>query len=231
MNRAFRLRAPAAILLDLDGTLVDSVPDLAAGVDHMLIALGRAPAGEARVRDWVGNGVARLVHRALTGTMETDAPPADFERGLERFMVHYGAHATDRSRLYPGVAETLDALAARGFPLGCVTNKPARFTRVVLEDLGLARHFAVVVSGDEVTRGKPHPDAVERAAATLHVRAADCLVVGDSDNDVRAARACGAGIVAVSYGYNHGRDIAASAPDAVIDDLRELLALLAAPCD
>lgn len=220
---------PKMILVDLDGTMVDSVPDLAFCVDGMMARLGRPPWGEARVRDWVGNGVERLVKRALTGTLEGEPTEADFARALPMFLELYAANTAVRSRLYPGTEEVLAALRDAGYPLACVTNKAAQFTEPLLRALGVRGYFAFVVSGDTLTEKKPHPAPLLYAAHQLGVRPEEALMVGDSISDVRAARAAGFGaIVCVSHGYNHGRDIREAAPDAVIDALSELPALLGA---
>lgn len=215
-----------AILFDLDGTLVDSVPDLAAATDAMLIELGRPPAGEALVREWVGNGAERLVKRALTGEMEGEPSEADLQRAFPLFMEQYQQHLDGQSRLYPGVQECLAELQDRGLALALVTNKPERFIGPLLAALGIADVFAVVVGGDTLAQRKPHPAPLLHAARQLGVEPAAALMVGDSRNDVVAARRAGMPVVCVPYGYNHGEDIRLTAPDAVVEDLRELVGLL-----
>lgn len=218
---------PKMILVDLDGTMIDSVPDLAYSVDTMLARLGRPPAGEAAVRTWVGNGVERLVHRALTGSLDGEAPEDDYARALPLFMAIYGENTSGRSAPYPGVREGLESLKAAGYRLACVTNKAAQFTLPLLKDKGLLDLFALVVSGDTLPQKKPHPAPLLHAAAHFGVAPADALMIGDSVSDVKAARAAGFHIICVSYGYNHGRDIREANPDAVIDRLTELRTLLA----
>jgi phosphoglycolate phosphatase len=217
---------PAMILIDVDGTLVDSVPDLAYCVDAMMEHLGRPPCGEARVRNWVGNGVERLVRRALSGSLDGEPPEADFTRAYPVFLDLYSRYTSQRSRLYPGVREGLDMLRAAGYPLGCVTNKVARFTEPLLRDLGVRDDFAIVISGDTLPRKKPDPEPLLHAAGYFGVAPQSSLMIGDSVSDVRAARAAGFQIVCVSYGYNHGVDIHESRPDAVIDSLTEIIPLL-----
>jgi phosphoglycolate phosphatase len=219
---------PEMVLIDLDGTLVDSVPDLTHSVDAMMAALDRPPRGEAAVRDWVGNGVERLVKRALIGTLDGEPEPADYERAYPIFLELYAAHNGERSRLYPGVREGLDALAARGLKLGCVTNKAACFTEPLLAALGVADRFGIIISGDTLPEKKPSPLPLLHAAEHFGVAPAAALMVGDSISDVKAARAAGFPVVCVSYGYNHGQDIREAAPDAVIDALAELDRLLVA---
>ena len=220
---------PALVLFDLDGTLVDSVHDLAHAADEMMHALGHEAPGEARVRTWVGNGIERLVHRCLTGHMNDDAPGAEFETALALFTASYDRHNGEHARVYDGVAQGLAAARAIGARLGCVTNKSRRFTEPLLARLGLATRFDIVVSGDSTPHKKPSPDPLLHAAAALGVEPRDTVFVGDSLNDVRAARAAGMRVFCVSYGYNHGHDIRDASPDAVMDSLAELEGLLS-PC-
>jgi len=219
---------PEMILIDVDGTLVDSVPDLAYCVDVLMERLGRPPHGEAAVRNWVGNGVERLVRRALVGQLDGEPPDADFDRAYPIFLDLYAENTSKRSVLYPGVREGLDWMAAAGYRLGCVTNKAAQFTIPLLTDLGVIDRFGIVVSGDTLPQKKPDPAPLLHAAAHFGVDPTQSLMVGDSVSDVKAARAAGFGIVCMSYGYNHGVDIRLARPDAVIDSMVELQGLLAA---
>ena len=220
------MRRPAMILMDLDGTLVDSVPDLAFCVDAMQAQLGGEPRGEGQVREWVGNGVERLVKRALIGQIEGEPEPALLEKAYPLFMELYAENTSARSQLYPGVREGLDYLAGTGIPLACVTNKAARFTEPLLADLDIARYFRLVVSGDTLPQKKPDPAPLLHAAEFFKVEPNQSLMVGDSMNDVKAARAAGFAVVCVPYGYNHGRDIREAEPDAVIESLADLQTLL-----
>ena len=220
------MRKPEMILIDVDGTLVDSVPDLAYCVDEMMAVLGREPHGEVRVRDWVGNGVERLVRRALVGALRGEPDEADFERAYPVFLELYAKNTSRRSCLYPGVREGLDSLKAANYRLGCVTNKAARFTEPLLKDLGVYDDFTVVISGDTLTKKKPDPAPILHAAELFSCQPADAMMIGDSVSDVAAARAAGFQIVCMSYGYNHGVDIREAAPDAVIDTLTEIMPLL-----
>jgi phosphoglycolate phosphatase len=220
------LRSPRMILIDVDGTLVDSVPDLAYCVDELMKALDRPVHGEAKVRNWVGNGVERLVRRALIGQLDGEPPDADYARAYPIFLELYAENTSKRSRLYPGIREGIDWLKSQGYLLGCVTNKAAQFTLPLLEDLGVRDDFAIVVSGDTLPVKKPDPAPLLHAAQHFGVTPAESLMVGDSVSDVKAARAAGFQIVCMSYGYNHGVDIRTAHPDAVIDSLVELRALL-----
>ncbi|MFZ1342865.1 phosphoglycolate phosphatase [Thiothrix eikelboomii] len=218
---------PKLVLIDLDGTLVDSVPDLSYSVDQTMLALGLPLRGEAAVRTWVGNGVQTLVERALTNTLDQPADPAAFEQALAIFMAIYAENTSQRSRLYPGVVEGLDFLqSCKALKVACVTNKAAQFTHKLLRDLGIFERFALIVSGDTLSEKKPHPLPLLYAAEQLGVEPADSLMLGDSKSDVKAARAAGFKIITVSYGYNHGEDIRDYHPDAVIDSFQELTTLI-----
>jgi phosphoglycolate phosphatase len=210
------------ILIDVDGTLVDSVPDLTFCVDEMMQQLGRPPWGEARVRNWVGNGVERLVRRALTGQLDGEPGEAEFERAYPIFLDLYADNVSRRSVLYPGVREGLDYLTRAGYRLGCVTNKARQFTEPLLKDLGVFDRFAIVVSGDTLEQKKPHPAPLLYAAEFFKVDPQRALMVGDSISDVKAARAAGFTIACVPYGYNHGEDIRSAGPDLVIENLAAL---------
>ena len=224
LERLFDGALPALVMFDLDGTLMDSVPDLAAAVDSMLARLGRAPAGVERVRLWVGNGSRVLVRRALAGGLEhAGVSDAETDAALELFMQAY-ADSHGRTTVYPGVRECLDWLAARQIPLGLITNKPSQFVAPLLAEKGLDGYFSWIVGGDTLPQQKPDPAALfwvmERAGAAPE----RSLFVGDSRNDVLAARAAGVPCVALSYGYNHGRPIAEERPALVLDDLSLLVA-------
>ena len=223
------MKMPQLVLIDLDGTLVDSVPDRAFCVDGMMAGIGRPPHGETRVRDWVGNGVERLVRRALVGQLDGEPDQADFEQAYPIFVELYRQHNGERSRLYPGVLQGLDDLAATGCALGCVTNKAAQFTEPLLTALGVYDRFGIIISGDSLPQKKPSPMPLLHAAAHFQVEPEDALMLGDSVSDVKAARAAGFRVVCVSYGYNHGRDIRDAEPDAVIDSFSELRGLFAPP--
>jgi len=217
---------PKMVLIDVDGTLVDSVPDLAYCVDQMMEQLGRPGRGEAAVRNWVGNGVERLVRRALVGQLDGEPDDADFERAYPIFLELYRENTSKRSLLYPGVREGLDWLLSAGYDLGCVTNKAAQFTEPLLKDLGVYDAFDIVISGDTLPRKKPDPLPLLHAAEHFGVAPRDALMIGDSVSDVKAARAAGFGIVCMTYGYNHGQDIREANPDAVLDSMAALEGLL-----
>lgn len=217
---------PGMILIDVDGTLVDSVPDLAWCVDEMMKTLEREPWGEDRVRNWVGNGVERLVRRALIGQLDGEPDEAEFEKAYPLFLELYAENTSKRSTLYPGVQEGLNYLQDAGYSLGCVTNKAEQFTLPLLQDLGIYDYFGIVVAGDTLPVKKPDPTPLLYAAEFFGATPEQSLMIGDSKSDVTAARAAGFRIICMSYGYNHGEDIHIYEPDSVIDSMVELKDLL-----
>ena len=216
---------PRLVALDLDGTLVDSVPDIAWCIDQTMPRFGIPPRGEALVRRWVGNGVERLVERALSGDLDTPADPELHRKACTMFLDLYSTHGRERSRVYPGVRNGLTALRAYGANLACITNKPYRPAIDLLAHLALLDAFDLVLGGDSLPRRKPDPMPLLHACLELGVAVEQSVFAGDSINDVQAARAAGMRVACVSYGYNHGRDISEAAPDAVVDSLDQLVAL------
>lgn len=217
-----KLNNPQLVLIDLDGTLVDSVPDLAQAVDAMMAELGMPARGAEQVRHWVGNGVERLIKRALTGELHAEPQAGVYERAYPLFYQAYQAANGRYSRLFPGVEDGLAYLQSAGIAIGCVTNKAADFTLPLLEALGIRKYFGVVVSGDTLPQKKPAPEPLLYAANHFAIRPEHAVMIGDSMHDVEAARAAGFQVVCVSYGYNHGIDIREARPDAVIDSFVEL---------
>ncbi|MDX1692605.1 MAG: phosphoglycolate phosphatase [Ketobacteraceae bacterium] len=219
---------PGLVAFDLDGTLVNSVPDIATAVDKMLVALGREPAGEQAVAHWVGNGAENLVRRALAGghgdALEASVSDAEFATAFPVFRKHYQACNGRLTRLYDGVRECLEVLQALGVPQAVVTNKPKLFADPLLAALGIDRFFDRVIGGDCFPEKKPSPMALDHLARDLSVKPGHSLMVGDSKHDVGAGRAAGYRVLCVSYGYNHGEPIADSRPDAIVDSLAELVA-------
>jgi len=213
---------PAAVLFDLDGTLIDSVPDIARALNRTLAPLGCAPAAEGAVRGWVGQGSRRLLRDALAASGRELEEPA-LDALLADYVARYHADCTAATRLMPGAVELLDALAQAGIPVACVTNKPGAITRRVLDHFGLFARFARVLGGDSGAGLKPAPGALLRIAGELGVPPRATLMVGDSRHDVEAARAAGMPVVCVEHGYNHGEDIRLAAPDRVLPDLLALL--------
>lgn len=219
-------KAPGLVLYDLDGTLADSVPDLADAVDAMLSDWNLPRAGEERVRHWVGNGSRMLVRRALDwalGQPEDERLRDRLDAAHDLFLAQYDLRFRRRTRLYPGVADCLAALSRMGIPQAVITNKPARFVAPLLEHLGIGQYLPFWLGGDSLPAKKPDPLPLLHACARFDLAPERALMVGDSRNDVAAARACGMPVVCVRYGYNHGEPLEAAAPDKIVDSLVELL--------
>lgn len=217
-----RRSPPSLIVFDLDGTLVDSAPDLADAIDGMLNRLGLPPAGETAVRGWIGNGIPMLIKRGLTGELWPAAEPPGFGAALPLFMDLYQAGVCNRSRLYPGVTAGLARVRAAGIPAAVITNKASRFTIPLLGQLGIAEAFDYVGSGDQFKKPKPDPEPLLKTAARFGVNPAESWLVGDSINDAQAARAAGFPFVAVTYGYHGTAGVTALGADAVVDSLEAL---------
>ena len=214
---------PALLLLDLDGTLIDSVPDLASACDFMLTELGRAPAGIEKVSLWIGNGADKLVRRALADGCEQAAeelPDAEVGAARIHFDRAYLRVLTEATGAFPGVEAFLQALT---IPAILITNKPRLFTLPLLRSLGWQDHFVKVICGDDLKEKKPSPVPVQFACEWQRTVPERALMIGDSVNDIRAAHAAGAAAIAVSYGYNHGHSIHSAGADLVCDQLQELL--------
>lgn len=214
-------RAYRAYLFDLDGTLVDTAPDLMRALNHALAQGGFEAVGEALTRHWVGHGVKAMLRAAFEyhGARWTETALGDLEAAC---LDHYAAHLADHSRPYPGVADALPLLAARG-GLAVVTNKSEDLSARLLAALGLERLLPVVFGRDTCARPKPAADPALAACARLGVAPEDALFVGDSETDVLCARAAGCDVAAVRYGYSHGIAPEDLGADRVIDSLRDLI--------
>ena len=213
---------PKLVMIDVDGTLVDSVPDLAYCVDQMMLSLDMPVRGEETVRHWVGNGVPRLVERALTGELDGSPSQEAFDKAYPIFLDLYAQNSSVRSTLYEGVMEGLDYLKSKDYLLGCVTNKAEQFTLPLLQSLGIIDYFGIVISGDTLEKKKPDPLPLIHGANFFNIKPIECLMLGDSVSDVKAARAASFQIICMSYGYNHGNNIADENPDLVIDSMAQL---------
>lgn len=212
---------PTAYLFDLDGTLVDTAPDLSCALNHALAAVGIAPVSEALTRHWVGHGVYAMLEAAFE---HHGLEPDDhrFDEIADVLLSHYEQHIADHSRPYPTVVATLETLAERA-PLAVVTNKLLRFSEPLLQALNLTRHFATIIGGDTAANPKPAPEPALLACERLDCDPASALFVGDSATDVACARAAGCPVVIYRRGYNHGIDPDTLGADAVIDSFKELL--------
>jgi len=216
-----------AALLDLDGTLLDTVLDLHAAANGMLTDLGRPEIAVDDVRNYVGRGIPNLVKRCLAGSRaaadDATPPPAD---ALASFRRHYAAVNGRRAALYPGVREGLTALRAQGLRLACITNKAEAFTLPLLERTGLAPFFEIVVSGDSLAKNKPDPLPVLWICERFGISPQQALLIGDSINDFKAARAAGCAVFLVPYGYNEGMDVRNLECDAIVATVFDAVRLI-----
>lgn len=217
------------VAFDLDGTLVETLPDLHEAALRMLAHLGRPPVPESTVRACIGDGVDRLVKRLLTGQTEGEPDAASFEEAARNFRSHYADVLTRASHPFAGAVSTLESLRDRGFKLACVTNKPARFTEPLLEGMALTGCLDLVLSGDSLPRKKPDPLPLLHAARVFGIEAAHLLMVGDSPADTGAARASGCPVFCVPYGYRGSLAVRELDCDAIVPALPDLLDLIRLP--
>lgn len=214
------------VMFDLDGTLVDSIPDLAWSADRTLERLGLPLCGIDKTRDYIGNGLFTLIKRILTQDMNQEPDPELYEKAVPIFWEYYGNNVCQFSTLYDGAAETLQTLKSQGYKVACITNKAEEFTKTLLRHLQIINLFDQIIGGDTLARKKPDPLPLLHVADTQQLAIEQCLMVGDSRHDIAAAKAAGISVVGVPYGYNHGEDIALSEPDYIVQSLRELPGLL-----
>jgi phosphoglycolate phosphatase len=209
-----------ALIFDLDGTLIDSQRDLICSVNVMLREMGRAELKEETICGYIGQGAPILVGRAL-GECASDA---EHKRALQFFLRYYEEHKMDTTRAYPGVAETLEELA--GLPMAILTNKPARISVRILDELGLKRYFRAIYGGNSFETKKPDPLGASTILREFGVMPHETLLIGDSEVDVQTARNAGALAAAVNYGFGV-HDRAAHPADIYLDRISELIELLA----
>lgn len=212
------------IAFDLDGTLLDSVPDLAEAADQAMRALGRPGVSVEQVTTWIGNGADVLIGRALSRSLEIDPAldPALHKEARRLFDRFYDAGGHQKSALYPAVKQTLAAFHQAGIPMAIVTNKPAQFVPHLLEQHGIGDYFVDVIGGDTFPRRKPDPFALHWLMEKHRLAASEMLMVGDSRNDILAAKAATCYVVGLTYGYNYGQPISDSDPDIVLDHFSQL---------
>ncbi len=215
-----------AVMIDLDGTLLDTVKDLAVAVNLMLEQVGRPRLDETRVRAFVGKGIPNLVKRALAGALNGEPDPALFERALPLYLDCYAGVNGKYTTLYPGVREGLEALTSAGFPLACVTNKSGRFTLPLLAQMHIDHYFSIVIAGDTLPQKKPDPLPLTHTCRHFGIAPAQMLMIGDSLNDAQAARAAGCPVFCVTYGYNEGTDVRELDVDAIVGSLLEVTRLI-----
>lgn len=218
-----------AVAFDLDGTLVDSVADLADAANAMRRELGIAPLQEAVLLSFIGDGIGRLVHRALTNDHESLADNDLWEKGFALFVRHYAENLTVRTRAYPQVVDTLGLLKTLGLPLAVVTNKSERFARAILKNLELADIFSLLLGGDSLPEKKPAALPLLHVCEAFAIAPEKLLMVGDSRNDILTARAAGTKVVGVDFGYGDMTALAAdeaTRPDAVVAHFVDIYHLL-----
>jgi phosphoglycolate phosphatase len=216
-----------AVLLDLDGTLLDTVLDLHAAANGMLADLGRPDVAIEDIRAYVGRGIPNLVKRILAGNLEAaDDPAPPPAEALASFRKHYAEVNGRAARPFPGVMDGLAALKAMGLPLGVITNKAAAFTGPLLERTGLAPFLSVAVSGDQLPKPKPDPMPVIWACGRLGVSPAETLLIGDSVHDFQAGRNAGCKVFLVPYGYNEGQDVRGLDCDAIVATILDAASLI-----
>jgi len=212
----------SAIAFDLDGTLLDTIDDLAAAVNALLVELEHEPLPTAAIRTMVGKGMGNLVRRALAqarGVAPAAIDEATIDAALVRYQARYAAVLGRETRAYPGLHDGLARLKAMGFPLAIVTNKAARFVRPHLEQAGVAHHFGLIVGGDTLATRKPDAEPLLHVAAAFGIAPARLLMVGDSVNDVGAARAAGCPVVVLPYGYSEDSPVQNLEADAIVPTL------------
>ena len=216
-----------AVLLDLDGTLLDTVLDLHAAANGMLADLGRPPVAVEEIRAYVGRGIPNLVKRVLAGALEAaddpNPPPAEALASFKKHYEHFNGRA---AKPFPGVVAGLEALKAKGLTLGVITNKAQAFTVPLLERTGLMPYMSVAVAGDQLPKPKPDPMPLVWACGRMNVSPADTLMIGDSVHDFKAGRAAGCKVFLVPYGYNEGQDVQGLAADAIVASIEDAARLI-----
>lgn len=216
-----------AVAIDLDGTLLDTIGDLAHAANLMRVELGMSELPEDLIKTFVGKGLVNLVRRTLVGGGDTShITEAELDRALEVYERHYALVLTRETSHYPGVLDGLRAMHDAGFRLACITNKAEKFTLPLLQQMNLAHFFEITISGDTTAKRKPDPMPLLHAAEFFKIQPSEMLLIGDSVNDFEAARAAGCPIFLVPYGYNEGRDARDLPADAIIEGLDEAAKLI-----
>lgn len=216
------------LIFDLDGTLINSAYDLAKSVNYMLENIGYCTFVEEEIHNWVGNGALMLVKRALSGSRIVDKNLDNefVERSLKIFLDYYEKNLCHFTVPYENVISTLHSLKDKGYRLAIVTNKPFKFVEPILKGLEMDGLFELILGGDSLSQKKPDPAPLLYVSKTVQIHVDNCVMIGDSRNDIQAANACNMDSVGVTYGYNYGEDISVYKPTLIIDDFSELLKAL-----
>lgn len=215
-----------AIAFDLDGTLLDSIPDIVNAINQMLITLSLPPLAPTLVQNAVGKGTKNLVWRCLAHALNHEPNPELLTQALTIYEHAYQEALYVETTLFPYVVDTLAILQKQGYQLACVTNKDIRFTRPILEHAGLAEYFNLILGGSCLPERKPHPLPLQHVCDSFQIKPSELLMIGDSDNDVLSAKAAGCSVICVPYGYRHGKSLDTLEADLLIQDFRELVKLL-----
>ncbi len=216
------------IIFDLDGTLIDSSPDLALAINHMLQTLNRATFSTDTIHYWVGNGAEILVKRALSGsaTIDETLDPLLWKEALKIFLDFYAKNLAVATVTYPHVPATLKRLKEHGYRLAIVTNKPFPFVEPILKTLGLMDYFELILGGDSLEKKKPDPLPLLHVCDKLNISVSESIMIGDSKNDIQAANACNMQSIGLTYGYNYGENISVHNPSVVFDNFADILTKL-----
>lgn len=214
-----------AFAFDLDGTLIDSVADIAAAANHMRTELKLEPLTQEVIESYVGDGISTLVHRVLTDSAALEAEPSLWQQGFTLFIQYYYAHLTDHTQIYPNVLTGLELLKSEGYPLVVITNKSERFAIKAINDLGMSDYFSLIIGGDTLPEKKPNAAPILHACEVLNIQPQELVMVGDSGNDILAAKAAGTPVIGVNYGYEDMYELSqddATKPNLVIERLTQL---------
>jgi phosphoglycolate phosphatase len=214
-----------AVMIDLDGTLVHTAPEIAQAANHMLVAMGKSELTAEQVQGFIGEGAQVLIKRCLNHTCKVEPTSELLEKAQPLFFEAY-AKVVAESQPYPSAIEALIAIKAAGFKLACITNKPATFTLPLLEQSKLLPYFDLVVSGDTLQKKKPDPDQILYICEQFGIPVNESLLIGDSKTDVEAARNAGCYVFTVPYGYNQGYSMEIGAVDALIDHIGDAVELI-----
>lgn len=215
-----------AAIIDLDGTMLDTIPDFHVAINGMRAELGLAPITQQQIALMVGKGSENLIRSVLGLDWDAARVEAAFAQAMDAYQRHYLSINGNYSVLYPDVIEGLTAMKAQGLRLACVTNKPISFTTPLLKQKGLDGFFEVVYGGDSLPRKKPDPLPLQTVCADFGLQPAQVVAIGDSSNDAQAARAAGCPVLTVPYGYNHGESIHDIDSDGIVNTLLEAASLI-----